>query len=78
MDLRRSGAVEAQAGNVDPTALAAKMANSKAAPGYLLAETCDDRTPRRRGKEALSERTNREEKLQFLAGKVATRQRAEF
>jgi ubiquitin len=63
MDFRRSGAVEAQAGNVDPTALAAKMANSinqskrlqdtylpKRATTVRLADEA-----RRRGRQALRE-----------------------
>jgi hypothetical protein len=63
MDFRRSGAVEAHAGNVDPAALAAKMANSinqskRLQDTYLPKRTTTVRLAdeaRRRGRQALRE-----------------------
>jgi hypothetical protein len=73
MDMRRSGAVEAMAGDVDDAALAAKMANTINSSRELQrtylpvdrasVERADD--ARRRGRARLRERTNPGEKSEL-------------
>jgi hypothetical protein len=73
MDMRRSGAVEAMAGQVDDGALAAKMANTidqarELQRTYLpvdpaSVERADD--ARRRGRHRLRQRTNTDKKSEL-------------
>ena len=79
MDMRRSGAVEANAGGVDPLALADKMANSIDSSGKLQDTSCPGAWPwfgARTRPESVdgrrSARTNGAQKLENVAWKVGT------